>query len=34
VLVLWSGVVYHILELHHVRDLPTHIANYDWVFSS
>jgi uncharacterized membrane protein len=23
---------HHIFELHHVRDLPTHMASYDWVF--
>lgn len=30
---LVEGLVnHHILELHHVRDLPTHIVYYDWVF--
>ena len=23
---------HHLLELHHVRDLPTHVAFYDWAF--
>jgi uncharacterized membrane protein len=23
---------HHILELHHVRDLPTHVVFYDWAF--
>jgi uncharacterized membrane protein len=23
---------HHIFELHHVRDLPTHMTSYDWVF--
>jgi len=28
-----EGVVnHHLLELHHVRDLPTHIVFYDWAF--
>ena len=28
-----EGVVdHHLLELHHVRDLPTHVAFYDWAF--
>jgi uncharacterized membrane protein len=28
-----EGVIdHHILELHHVRDLPTHIVFYDWAF--
>jgi uncharacterized membrane protein len=28
-----EGIVeHHILELHHVRDLPTHIVFYDWAF--
>jgi uncharacterized membrane protein len=28
-----EGIVdHHILELHHVRDLPTYIAYYDWAF--
>jgi uncharacterized membrane protein len=30
---LVEGIVnHHILELHHVRDLPTHVAFYDWAF--
>jgi uncharacterized membrane protein len=30
---LVEGVIaHHILELHHVRDLPTHIVFYDWAF--
>jgi uncharacterized membrane protein len=38
-LVGWGGfnvlegiVDHHLLELHHVRDLPTHVAFYDWAF--
>jgi uncharacterized membrane protein len=28
-----EGIVdHHLLELHHVRDLPTHVAFYDWAF--
>jgi uncharacterized membrane protein len=28
-----EGVVnHHLLGLHHVRDLPTHVAFYDWAF--
>jgi uncharacterized membrane protein len=28
-----EGIIdHHILELHHVRDLPTHIVFYDWAF--
>jgi uncharacterized membrane protein len=28
-----EGLVnHHILALHHVRDLPTHVAFYDWAF--
>jgi uncharacterized membrane protein len=30
---LVEGIVnHHLLELHHVRDLPTHIMLYDWAF--
>jgi uncharacterized membrane protein len=30
---LVEGIIdHHILELHHVRDLPAHIAFYDWAF--
>jgi uncharacterized membrane protein len=30
---LVEGIVdHHVLELHHVHDLPVHIAMYDWVF--
>lgn len=30
---LIEGVVdHHLLELHHVRDLPTHVPVYDWLF--
>jgi uncharacterized membrane protein len=30
---LVEGVVdHHLLDLHHVRDLPAHVAFYDWVF--
>jgi uncharacterized membrane protein len=32
---LVEGVVdHHILELHHVRDLPVHVPMYDWLFLS
>jgi uncharacterized membrane protein len=38
-LIGWGGfnvleglVDHHLLELHHVRDLPTHVAFYDWAF--
>ena len=28
-----EGVIdHHILELHHVRDLPVHVPAYDWIF--
>ena len=30
---LVEGIVdHHVLELHHVRDLPMHVPAYDWVF--
>ena len=30
---LVEGIVdHHLLELHHVRDLPTHMPVYDWLF--
>lgn len=30
---LVEGIVdHHVLELHHVRDLPFHVPLYDWVF--
>jgi uncharacterized membrane protein len=30
---LVEGVIdHHLLNIHHVRDLPTHIPIYDWVF--
>jgi uncharacterized membrane protein len=30
---LVEGLVdHHLLELHHVRDLPAHVPLYDWVF--
>jgi uncharacterized membrane protein len=30
---LVEGVInHHLLELHHVRDVPTHVPAYDWVF--
>ena len=30
---LAEGVIdHHLLELHHVRDVPTHLPTYDWVF--
>jgi len=30
---LVEGVVdHHLLQLHHVRDLPAHVPLYDWVF--
>ena len=30
---LVEGVVdHHLLELHHVRDLPAHVPLYDWLF--
>jgi uncharacterized membrane protein len=28
-----EGIIdHHLLELHHVRDLPTHMEAYDWIF--
>lgn len=27
-----GGINHHLLELHHVRDLPVHVAIYDWMF--
>ncbi|MCD6044188.1 MAG: hypothetical protein K0R40_3791 [Burkholderiales bacterium] len=30
---LAEGIVdHHLLELHHVRDLPLHVPLYDWIF--
>ena len=30
---LVEGVVdHHVLNIHHVRDLPTHVPLYDWIF--
>ena len=30
---LLEGIIdHHLLELHHVRDLPAHVPAYDWVF--
>jgi uncharacterized membrane protein len=30
---LVEGVIdHHLLQLHHVRDLPVHVPTYDWVF--
>jgi uncharacterized membrane protein len=30
---LVEGVIdHHLLDLHHVRDLPVHLPAYDWVF--
>ena len=30
---LVEGIVdHHVLELHHVRDLPQHVPGYDWIF--
>jgi uncharacterized membrane protein len=30
---LVEGIIdHHVLELHHVRDLPAHVPVYDWVF--
>jgi len=30
---LVEGVIdHHLLELHHVRDMPTHVPLYDWLF--
>lgn len=32
---LVEGVVdHHLLELHHVRDMPAHVPLYDWIFLS
>jgi uncharacterized membrane protein len=38
-LVGWGGfnvvegiIDHHLLELHHVRDLPEHVPFYDWAF--
>ena len=27
-----GSINHHVLQLHHVRDLPTHVPLYDWVF--
>jgi uncharacterized membrane protein len=30
---LVEGVIdHHLLQLHHVRDLPAHVPAYDWMF--
>lgn len=30
---LVEGLIdHHLLDLHHVRDLPTHVPSYDWIF--
>jgi uncharacterized membrane protein len=30
---LVEGLIdHHLLDLHHVRDLPAHVPLYDWVF--
>lgn len=30
---LVEGVIdHHLLELHHVRDIPVHVPAYDWIF--
>lgn len=30
---LVEGIIdHHLLELHHVRDLPVHVPAYDWAF--
>jgi uncharacterized membrane protein len=30
---LVEGIIdHHLLQLHHVRDMPTHIPFYDWIF--
>jgi uncharacterized membrane protein len=30
---LVEGIIdHHLLELHHVRDVPMHVPAYDWVF--
>jgi uncharacterized membrane protein len=30
--VLEGVVMHHVVELHHVRDLPTHMPMYDWIY--
>ena len=33
ILNLVEGVIdHHLLELHHVRDMPAHVPIYDWLF--
>jgi uncharacterized membrane protein len=27
-----GAIDHHVLELHHVRDLPVHVPAYDWIF--
>ena len=28
-----EGIIdHHLLQLHHVRDMPTHMPSYDWIF--
>ena len=27
-----GAIDHHLLDLHHVRDLPTHVPAYDWIF--
>jgi uncharacterized membrane protein len=30
---LVEGIIdHHVLQLHHVRDLPMHVPAYDWIF--
>ena len=29
---LEGGIDHHVLNLHHVRDLPAHVPAYDWLF--
>jgi uncharacterized membrane protein len=30
---LAEGIVdHHLLEIHHVRDMPVHVPLYDWIF--
>ena len=30
---LVEGIIdHHLLDLHHVRDLPAHVPAYDWIF--
>jgi uncharacterized membrane protein len=30
---LVEGIIdHHLLELHHVRDMPAHVPAYDWIF--